>query len=174
MKLKPSERSSIMAGEHPQIARAYCKGQPCPFVKGEVTVLHSQRTMGEPAPLVSITILGHNRTKKGAWLAEYSVRDDRGLYLAKGPGYTRSRSGSLDPDAAVEDPGTLKRYAAQGRLRRAEHAEETKRHEKLLRERLRSTLKGLGPEAQTALLANLEREIQKAQMQAKSPSSQVA
>ena len=162
MKLKPKERSAIMAGEHPEIARPYQQGETRPpFEKGELIVLSSQQTMGEPAPLVSITILGHNRTKKGAWVAEYSVRDDRGLYLARGPGYTRSRSGSLDPDASVEDPAILERYAAQGRLRRAESKELRERERQAqataARSKLTEMLSGLEGEARTSFLVEFER-----------------
>lgn len=124
MKLKPKERSAIMADEHPEIVRPYESGKPCPFTKGEQIVLRYQKTHGTPAPLVSITILGHNRTKNGSWKAEYSVRDDRGLYLARGLGYTRSAASSVDWEAGVEDQATLRAYAAQGRLHAAERREQ--------------------------------------------------
>lgn len=165
MKLKTTERSAIMAGDHPRIVRPYEQGvSTSPFSKGERIVLVSQSTMGEPAPLVSITVLGHNRTKNGSWEAVYSVRDDRGLYLARGPDYTRSRSGSLDPEASVEDPETLSRYAAQGRLRRVEKAERREEEERAqvraARSRLTEMLSGLQGEARTAFLVDFERMCQ--------------
>lgn len=169
LKLKPQERSAILAGDHPKIVRPYERGESDPpFSKGEMIVLTSQKTQGEPAPLVSITVLGHNRTKNGSWEAVYSVRDDRGLYLAKGPGYTRSRGASIDPDAAVEDEPTLKRYAAQGRLQRVQNAERREEEEKAqvraARSKLTETLSGLQAEARTAFLAEFERMCQKTMM----------
>jgi hypothetical protein len=168
VKLKSKERSAIMAGEHPKIVRPYKQGEGCPFAKGEQVVIQSQRTHGKPAPLVSITILGHNRTKNGSWEAEYSVRDDRGLYLAKGVGYTRSASDSLDWEASVEDPETLKRFSTQGRLHRVERKAneevEIDRQNKAARSKLTETLSGLGPEARTAWLAEFDRMCQKAKM----------
>lgn len=168
--LTPKERSAILAGEHPVLIRPYCAGEPCPFVKSEEVVLKSHSALSGPVPLVWITITGSRRTKQGTWRGHYSIRDDRSLYLARGPGYTRSASSSIDPDAAVTDEETLREYAVQGRLRRAERADERKDREKALRERLRVTLKDLQPEAQIALLGAIEREIQKAQI----PSAEAA
>lgn len=173
-KLKPKERAAILAGERPEIVRPYESGQPCPFVKGEQVTIKSRRSMAGNSPLVWIVFEGHNRTKQGDWKARYLIRDDRSLYLAKGPGYTRSASSSLDPDAAVLDEETLKEYAVQGKLRREERAEDQKAREKALRERLRVTLKDLEPTARLALLAALEREISLAQTRAKNPSADAA
>lgn len=162
MKLKPQERSAILADQHPQIIRPFLDDESCPFEVGEVVVLRSQRSMAGSVPQVSITITGIGRGKKGEWIAHYSVRDDRGLYLAKGPGYTRSAADSLDWEAPVDDPSALQAYAAQGRLRSAERSVDRRKRERAIRDRLRLTLEGLEVEAQIALLAALEREIQKA------------
>lgn len=162
MKLRPAERSAILAGDHPPIIRPFHRGEGCPFAVGEVVVLRSERSMAGPVAVVSITIIGRKRTKAGAWRAVYSVRDDRGLYLARGPGYTRSAADSLDWQAPVEDEDTLRAYAAQGRLRSAERTEDRRRRERAIRDRLRIALTGLPPEGQVLLLASIEREIQRA------------
>lgn len=175
MKLRPQERSAILADEHPQIMRPFHKDEPCPFEVGEVTVLRAQRSTAGPVPQVSITITGIARGKKDEWIAHYSVRDDRGLYLARGTGYTRSAADSLDWEAPVDDPTALKAYAVQGRLRRAEQAaeqdEDHRKRERAIRDRLRLALEGLSADGQIALLAAIERDIQKAQMVAASDAA---
>lgn len=163
MELSPDERGAILAGEHPTLIRV---GKECPFEFAEQITLRTIPSLAGPVAQVSITIIGWKRGKKGEWIPEYSVRDDRPLYLRHNSGSTRSSAESVDPEAPITDPVTLKRYAAQGRLSKAQreaNAEEAQRkRERAVRERLRETMKGLTPEAQVSLLAGIEREIVRA------------
>lgn len=167
MKLTKAERSAILAGEHPQILRAE---DSCPFEKGDVITLKEIGTYQGPIPHVSITILGIARGKKGEWIAEYSVRDERGLYLRTGGGYTRSPSESVDKEAPVVDPATLKQYAASGRLsqarRRERDEEEMRRQNRAARSELTEALSNLGAEARVEFLADVQRLCRQAKEEA--------
>lgn len=62
--------------------------------------------------LVSITVVKLRRTKKGAVVAIYSVKDDRGRYLAPKMGYTTSAEVSPDSESpSVDDDYLEKDYA---------------------------------------------------------------
>lgn len=118
LKLKSQERKAILAGEHPEIVRPHT-GE-CPFEVGEEVVLRWQKTERGPIPHLWITVTAKHRKSPTAWRAIYSIHDERGLYVAKGAGYTRSPSGSLDWQAPVLDPEAAKQYAVQARLQAAE------------------------------------------------------
>jgi hypothetical protein len=128
MNLKPSEKAAILAGKHPEIVRPHERA--CPFEVGEEITLKTTNTINGPIPEVSITVTGHHRHKNGAWEALYSVKDDRGVYVNQGLGYTRSPSRSLDPEAPVLDPEVIEEYAMEAAqkttLLRAEHKQEAK------------------------------------------------
>jgi hypothetical protein len=132
MNLKPSEKAAILSGKHPEIVRPH-EGT-CPFEVGEEITLKTTNTINGPIPEVSITVTGHHRHKNGAWEALYSVKDDRGVYVNQGLGYTRSPSRSLDPEAPVLDPEVIEEYAmdaqAKTALQGAERAAEQKREGK--------------------------------------------
>lgn len=111
MRLKPSEKAAILAGKHPEIVRP---DQPSsPFVEGEEIVLKTTSTINGSIPEVSISFTGHKRRKNGAWEAIYTVKDDRGLYVNQGLGYTRSPSRALDAEAPVLDPEVIAEYAME-------------------------------------------------------------
>lgn len=122
-KLTAKERRAVLAGQYPSLSRPIVPGQPCPYMQGEVLTLRSQRSLAGPVPQVSIRIEGVRRTRKGDWLPQYSVRDDRSLYLARGIGYTRSLAQAVDVQAPVEDEGTLRRFVVEARLHQAEREE---------------------------------------------------
>jgi hypothetical protein len=132
MNLKPNETAAILAGKHPEIVRPH-EGS-CPFEVGEEIVLKTTNTINGPIPEVSITVTGHHRHRNGAWEALYSVKDDRGVYVNRGLGYTRSPSGSLDPEAPVLDPEVIEDYAMEAQaktaLQGAERAAEQKQEGK--------------------------------------------
>lgn len=135
------------------------------FTIGEQIILQTQKAYGGAlVPLVSVTIIGQDRLKTRAWKAEYSVRDDRGLYLAKGGRFTRSPSESIDPQASVEDEATLRRYAAQGKLARAERRERSieaqRAQERAFNAELKAVMSGLEPAHQIILLSGLKRHLQ--------------
>src|SRR6476660_9380113 len=101
MKLTSKERSAILAGDHPEIIRPYV--EPCPFEFAEEIALRTLPSLAGPVAQVSVTITGRRRGAKGEWIADYSVRDDRPLYLRHNSGSTRSAAESLDPEAAITD-----------------------------------------------------------------------
>jgi hypothetical protein len=123
MNLKPSEKAAILAGKHPQIVRP--PDGACPFEKGEEIILKSTGTLKGKIPEVSIVIAGKHRHKNGAWEAVYTVKDDRGVYVNQGLGYTRSPVRALDPEAPVLDEEVIEEYAMEAAqattLLRAEH-----------------------------------------------------
>lgn len=114
MTLNSQEAKQILAGHRPQIVR---EGACCPFEKGEVIALRSLQSRAGPVPQVSITITNLKRGKKGEWLPEYSVRDDRGLYLRHRGGTTPSPTGSVDPEAPLVDAGYQQKLSEEGRLK---------------------------------------------------------
>jgi len=163
LKLTQKERSALLAGEFPRIIRKH-EGK-CPFEVGEEIVLRSQKTINGPIPQVSIEITGKHRKSVRSWEVIYCAKDNRGLYLGK-QGYTRSGAESIDPEAPVLDPDAQKRYAAQGRLARAERKERDdearKAQGRAARARLTETLSGLTPEAHLAFLAKFNRMCEQA------------
>lgn len=125
MKLTATERNAILRGEFPPIVRTEEV-----FKKGETIALKSIASLAGPVPLVSITVLKLKKGKKGEQIPEYSVRDDRGLYLAHNGGYTRSASASLDWEASVDDPSTLQSYVLEGSQKTALQGAEGRQREK--------------------------------------------
>lgn len=119
MELKPRERSALLAGSFPEIVRE----QP-EFSLGEEIILKTTKTETGPIPEVTITILGRHKRKNGAWEAIYCVKDDRGVYVSQGLGYTRSPARALDREAPILDPAVIEAYARENevktRLLRAE------------------------------------------------------
>lgn len=159
-------RQAILAGEFP--ALTWPGDKPCPVEKDQEIGFVYLRSLAGPVVQVAITITAIRRGKKGEHLADYSVRDDRPLYLRHRRGFTRSPADSTDPDAPITDEKTLREYSARSRLRaaeREERADEARRKRaRAVRDRLRETLEGLQPEAQMTLLVTMEREIRKASM----------
>jgi len=119
MRLKASERTKLMKGEFPKLVREHLD-----FKIGEEIVLKTTTTHAGTIPEVSIRILGRHKTKNGSWQAVYLVRDDRGLYVNQGLGYTRSPARALDREAPIIDPAVIEQYAKENevstRLLRAE------------------------------------------------------
>lgn len=74
-------------------------------------------------PLVSVTILGLRRTKRGGTVASYRVRDDRPEFMALQGGRTMDRHHSLDPEAEMPERDWQERIsdeiAARDRVLRA-------------------------------------------------------
>lgn len=167
MKLKASERSAILAGEYPEIVRPHENG--CPFTVGERIVLKSQRSRTGAVPIVTMTITGKHRRDAKTWQPIYKVKDDRGLYLAKGNGYTRSASTSVDWEAPVLDPSAQATYAAQGRLEMAKRRENSQaaieKQDRAAKSMLLETLSGLEGATRTLFLAEIQRSCQNAKMQ---------
>jgi hypothetical protein len=168
VKLKASERTALLRGEWPSLSRQIVTGEPPIFEAGETIVL--KRFGGFPQ--VWITISAVRRTRKGVWMPEYTLRDDRPLYLRHNGDLTRSVSESVDPEAPVIDAATERSFNARARLKMAERAEATdarkerqRRRERAVRDRLRETLDGLEPAAATDLLASLEQQIESAKPQ---------
>jgi hypothetical protein len=162
--LKSKEKSAILAGEHPLIIRPYEEG--CPFKPAEQVVLRTQPSLAGPVAQVSITITGCKRGTKGEWIAEYSVRDDRPLYLRHNSGVTRSAAESLDPEAAITDEKALKEYAVRGRLASAERKQATaeiKRRQALAaRSALTEAMASLEGQAREVFLIELQRMCRQA------------
>ena len=162
--LEADERTKILRGEHPEILRPHEDG--CPFKVGEEIILRSQSTIAGPVPLISIRITAKHRKSPETWQAIYTVRDERGLYLGRGSGYTRSSSESIDPEAPVLDEAAEKAYAAQSRLAKAQDTgrqrEALIQQQRALRSELAETLGDLEPTAAALLLAELQRNIKTA------------
>lgn len=108
MKLKPAERAKLMKGECPELVRSSLE-----FEIGEEVVLKTTRTEAGTIPEVSIRILERHKTKNGSWQAIYVLKDDRGLYVDQGIGYTRSPTRALDREAPILDPAIIEQYAAE-------------------------------------------------------------
>lgn len=167
MKLTAKESRAILQGEHPRLERPYVEGEPCPFKPGEVEPIKTLQSEAGPIPYVAITITAVRRGKKGEWRAAYAIQDDRALYVATQPGYTHLPELSIDPEASVDDPDTLSRFETEGRLSRLQQREDRqtakevrRKRERAIRDRLRETLSGLEPLAQTELLASIEQTIE--------------
>lgn len=166
MNLTSQERSAILAHEFPDIIRPFVQGEACPFEPAEQIVLKALRSAQGPVPQVSITITGRHRGKKGEWIAEYSLRDDRPLYLRAGSGYTRSAADSIDPEASVEEEKTLKEYAASARLSHSKVDEvRRKRQNDAARSALTEALSGLHGAARETFLTELQVLCRQAKLQ---------
>lgn len=170
MKLKHAERTAILRNEHPRIERPYVEGEEPPFVPGHEIAIKTLPSEAGPVPQVSITFTRCRRSKKGNWVASYSIRDDRPLYVARQPGYSRDAEQSIDPEAPVLDEATEKRFATEARLTRIERSrdrddakEARKKRQRAIRERLGRACDGLTPEDAMALLARIERECREAE-----------
>lgn len=172
MKLKHAERTAILRNERPRLERPFVEGEGPPSEHGAEIALKTLPSLAGPVPQVSLTILLWRRSKKGSWVANYSVKDDRPLYVARQPGYSRDAEQSIDPDAPVLDEATEKRFATEARLTRIERQRDRddakgvrRKRERAIRDRLRQTLDGLPPEQQVELLAQIERDCKEASMQ---------
>lgn len=126
MDLKQRERSALLAGKFPEIVRE----QP-EFSIGEEIVLKTTKTENGPIPEVTITILGRHKTKNGAWEAIYKVKDDRGVYVSLGLGYTRSPARALDREAPVLDDAVIEAYALEAQQANALLQGEAARRQKV-------------------------------------------
>lgn len=172
MNLKPRERGAIMKGDFPEIVRPHAGA--CPFEVGEVLIVRRQKVRGGSVPLVSIRITGKHRKDPKHWEAFYAVRDDRGLYMSKGLGYTRSVASSLDWEASVLDEGAHDRYATESRLAMAERNERSieaeQAQDRAARSELTETLKGLKAEARNEWLGEFKRLCEKAKDSSESPA----
>lgn len=158
MKLTAAERSAILAQEFPDIIRPFVQGEDCPFHPAEQITLKALRSAQGPVPQVSITIIGRHRGKKGEWICEYSVRDDRPVYMRQGIGYTRSAAESIDPEASVEDEATLQSFAISARLSHSKTDEvRRKRQNAAARSELTESLSGLHGAARETFLVELAR-----------------
>jgi hypothetical protein len=164
VKLKATEKRAILRGEHPRLERPYEDDEKPPFTPGDEIPLKELSSLAGPVSQVSIVILRCRRSKKGDWVASYSVKDDRALYVARQPGYTRLAEQSLDAEAPVLDEETEKRWETEQKLTRIQRAadredakEVRKKRQRQIRERLGKALDGLPPEGQIALLASVER-----------------
>jgi hypothetical protein len=147
MKLTHEERIAILRGEHPRLERPYAEGEEAPFSVGQEIALKTLSSLAGPVPQVAITIIRCRRSKKGEWVAAYSVKDDRPLFVATQPGYTRNAEQSIDPEAPILDEGTEKRFVVEAKLSRANRREERetakgvrRKRERAIRDRLRQTL----------------------------------
>lgn len=157
--ISPAVREGILAGEEPPLI--WPGDEACPVEKGQEIGLVFLRSLAGPVAQVAITITSLRRGKRGEHMADYSVRDDRALHLRHRHGYTRSQADSMDPDAPVLDPDTLKAFSTRSRLSTAEREEKRRenerRQERAAKAKLGETLAGLKPEGRAALLANIER-----------------
>lgn len=169
MKLKHAERTAILRNERPRLERPFEDDNP-PCEHGTEIPIKELPSLAGPVSQVSLTILKWRRSKRGSWVANYSVKDDRPLYVATQPGYTRDAEQSIDPEAPILDEATEKRFATEAKLTRIERrrdredAKETrKKRQRQIRERLGRACDGLSPEEAMALLARIERECREAE-----------
>jgi hypothetical protein len=114
VKLKVSERAQLLKGEFPELVRASLD-----FKIGQEIVLKTTTTHAGTIPEVSLRILERHKTKNGSWQAIYVVKDDRGLYVNQGLGYTRSPARALDREAPILDPAIIAEYAAEAEQKSA-------------------------------------------------------
>lgn len=134
MKLTNEETRLILSGDYPRLEGS---GGNCPFNVDEEIVLKTTKTMNGPIPEVLIRITERHVSRKGAWSVVYAVKDNRGLYVNAGLGYTRSPARALDSEAPILDPHVIERYVAEAEhktaLLGAEHSiaetKETLQHE---------------------------------------------
>lgn len=170
VKLTRDEYTAILRNERPRIERPFTEGEGPPCEHGEEIPLKTLPSLAGPVPQVSLTILLWRRSKRGSWVANYKVKDDRPLYVARQPGYTRDAEQSVDAGAPVLDEATEKRFAAEAKLTRIERRrdrddakEARKKRQRQIRERLGRACDGLTPEGAMELLARIERECQEAE-----------
>jgi hypothetical protein len=114
MRLKASEKAKLLRGEFPELHRTALD-----FTVGEEIVLKTTKTHAGTIPEVSIRVLERHKTKNGSWQAIYVVKDDRGLYVNQGLGYTRSPTRALDREAPILDPAVIEKYAAEAEQKSA-------------------------------------------------------
>lgn len=126
MNLKPKEKSALLAGHFPEIVR-----EKPEFSLGEEIVLKTTKTENGPIPEVTITILGRHKRKNGAWEAIYRVKDDRGVYVSQGLGYTRSPARALDREAPILDPEVIEAYTMEAQQANALLQGEAARRQKI-------------------------------------------
>lgn len=166
MNLKPKERSQILAGRFPEIVREE------PMKLGEI-VLKTTKTLNGSIPEVAIVITSRHKTKNGAWEAIYTVRDERGVYVNQGLGYTRSPARALDREAPILDPAVIEAYALEAQqanaIRQGEATSRTKTG------RLNDELKAAREKGQAGRTRVLEAKLwQQARKEATFPSSAAA
>lgn len=180
MKLTREQRFLLMRGGCPRLA--FPADQPLDARKGQIVKLSKH---------VEIEITGVTRTKKGEKQIEYLLRDLRPTLLRRTPqvhqpesddegfvappeaadieaarlesSYTHSPRGAIgDAGEAVPEVDQVL-LSMQARTKWAQRTDEQNRkRERAVRDRLRETLNGLDSDSQVALLAALEREIQRA------------
>lgn len=126
MNLKTKEQHAILAGKFPEIVRP-----DRDFEEGDEFILKTTKTRHGSIPEVSIRITGHYRQKNGAWGITYCVKDDRGVYVAQGLGYTRSPTRALDREAPILDPAVIESYATEGVQKTTLLSAEQRQREKL-------------------------------------------
>lgn len=157
-----SEGMYVKGHSHPELK---WKGS-CPVETGDDVSLYSIRSIdGSQVPAVWITITGITRTKKGEFIAHYTVQDGRGRYLAASGqgdqhGYTRSGSKSIDDEAPAVEPEYIEKWTKE--IREQEKAREhPKKKERRLRERIKCGLSGLNASQQDELVNEIERLVLK-------------
>ena len=111
--LTSTQRKSILRGNRPTLS-----WNSAPSLEnGDIVVIQTRKGMdagrgyyGEErirlsavheGDVVTLTINSLKRNKTGAFIATYTLRDDRARFLAPGNGYTTERLTSIDPDAEV-------------------------------------------------------------------------
>ena len=125
--LSVEQYRSVLHGNRPELR--WSDSRSVPVKPGDVVVLSAMSgpDIAEDLPQekrwqvaathegerVTLTITGLRRAKKGAVVAEYRLRDDRPLYMARGSGLTRDPLRSIDPDADVPEADYLRRLCAE-------------------------------------------------------------
>ncbi|MGB7588010.1 MAG: hypothetical protein WBM00_04815 [Solirubrobacterales bacterium] len=160
MNLTKQERAAILAGQHPKITRKVEVGADPPFKAGETTSLRELPSRFGPVPQVWIHVIARRRGAGGRhWVCEYSVRDDRPLYLAKGTDYTRTPAQAIDTEATVLDEEAARKSSAETRLRVAQSTQERSRQAQQVRNRVRVLLAELPAERRLEFLVGLQRLV---------------
>ncbi len=172
LELTPKERQQILAADVKQITRPDKPDLPDRIVLHETQGRRyydraTDRTFEVPSqPDAWIEKLKAVRTTKG-YRITWELHDNRdpAQFPARHHGYTSDPSRAVDDHEAVLTPADRERLARQrteGRLRhlearRGRAEDELRRQEKAVRDELRATLRGLGPDAQVALIAGIQR-----------------
>ena len=121
------------------------------------------------APQAWIEITKVFKAKSGHHVAEYAIHDNRPWFMDAGLGYTRSAGRSIDPTAEVVDPSVQIRYsieAAQQRdeaKRKRREAEDPKRRQRRIGDRVRAAMTKLSTRAEIALEESIEHLCVKAE-----------
>lgn len=191
MKLTREERARILGGDHSALKRREepdcADGDTYTLSWSRARTVVVDRETGETAeyprrPLVWLELSDPIRHKDGGWLVSFKYRDARVRTRFLGPaaaptdeetltdesarGYRPSATGAIDHLEAVDDH-ELRRQKTQAQERFARHQEEeaaeevTRRQERALRERLKEMVRGLPPAAGQALLARVQRELER-------------